>query len=123
MQFPLEMSPNPQIVRSVAFIVSPCPISFLHLPFFAEYVEKNWMTDEFFAYQFLNGLNPMIIKRCSKLPEKFPVTNEMVKRFLPDTSTLESEMKVKNVKTLFDQYVLFHTVQYIFLTEIGRAHV
>ncbi|KAL7889002.1 hypothetical protein AOLI_G00039760 [Acnodon oligacanthus] len=62
-----------------------------------EYVEKNWMTDEFFAYQFLNGLNPMIIKRCSKLPEKFPVTNEMVKRFLPDKSTLESEMKKGNI--------------------------
>ncbi|XP_036416296.1 polyunsaturated fatty acid lipoxygenase ALOX15B-like [Colossoma macropomum] len=62
-----------------------------------EYVEKNWMTDEFFAYQFLNGLNPMIIKRCSKLPEKFPVTNEMVKSFLPDKSTLESEMKKGNI--------------------------
>ncbi|KAL7888998.1 hypothetical protein AOLI_G00039720 [Acnodon oligacanthus] len=55
------------------------------------------MTDEFFAYQFLNGLNPMIIKRCSKLPEKFPVTNEMVKSFLPATSTLESEMKKGNI--------------------------
>ncbi|KAL6485581.1 hypothetical protein MHYP_G00049730 [Metynnis hypsauchen] len=62
-----------------------------------EYVENNWMTDEFFAYQFLNGLNPMIIKRCSKLPEKFPVTNEMVKGFLPGTSTLESEMKKGNI--------------------------
>ncbi|KAL7872509.1 hypothetical protein SRHO_G00074920 [Serrasalmus rhombeus] len=62
-----------------------------------EYVEKNWKTDEFFGYQFLNGLNPMIIKRCSKLPEKFPVTNEMVKSFLPDTSTLESEMKKGNI--------------------------
>ncbi|KAL6485590.1 hypothetical protein MHYP_G00049820 [Metynnis hypsauchen] len=62
-----------------------------------EYVEKNWMKDEFFAYQFLNGLNPMIIKRCSKLPEKFPVTNEMVKSFLPDRSTLESEMKKGNI--------------------------
>ncbi|XP_017570184.2 hydroperoxide isomerase ALOXE3-like [Pygocentrus nattereri] len=62
-----------------------------------EYVEKNWKTDEFFGYQFLNGLNPMIIKCCSKLPEKFPVTNEMVKSFLPDTSTLESEMKKGNI--------------------------
>uniref|UniRef100_A0A3B4CA44 Lipoxygenase domain-containing protein n=1 Tax=Pygocentrus nattereri TaxID=42514 RepID=A0A3B4CA44_PYGNA len=63
------------------------------LLFTKEYVQKNWRKDEFFGYQFLNGLNPMIIKRCSKLPEKFPVTNEMVRGFLPDTSTLESEMK------------------------------
>ncbi|XP_037393721.1 hydroperoxide isomerase ALOXE3-like [Pygocentrus nattereri] len=62
-----------------------------------EYVQKNWRKDEFFGYQFLNGLNPMIIKRCSKLPEKFPVTNEMVRGFLPDTSTLESEMAKGNI--------------------------
>ncbi|KAL6485584.1 hypothetical protein MHYP_G00049760 [Metynnis hypsauchen] len=62
-----------------------------------EYVEKNWMKDEFFGYQFLNGLNPMIITRCSKLPEKFPVTNEMVKSFLPDRSTLELEMEKGNI--------------------------
>ncbi|KAL6485583.1 hypothetical protein MHYP_G00049750 [Metynnis hypsauchen] len=68
-----------------------------HKPKTFEYVEKNWMKDEFFAYQFLNGLNPMIITRCSKLPKKFPVTNEMVKSFLPDRSTLESEMKKGNI--------------------------
>ncbi|XP_036437023.1 hydroperoxide isomerase ALOXE3-like isoform X1 [Colossoma macropomum] len=62
-----------------------------------EYVQKNWMKDEFFGYQFLNGLNPMIIKRCSKLPEKFPVTNKMVKSFLPEMSTLESEMERGNI--------------------------
>ncbi|KAL7889032.1 hypothetical protein AOLI_G00040060 [Acnodon oligacanthus] len=62
-----------------------------------EYVQKNWRKDEFFGYQFLNGLNPMIIKRCSKLPEKFPVTNEMVRGFLPVSSTLESEMAKGNI--------------------------
>uniref|UniRef100_A0A3B4CNU0 Lipoxygenase domain-containing protein n=1 Tax=Pygocentrus nattereri TaxID=42514 RepID=A0A3B4CNU0_PYGNA len=67
------------------------------LLFTKEYVQKNWRKDEFFGYQFLNGLNPMIIKRCSKLPEKFPVTNEMVRGFLPDTSTLESEMAKGNI--------------------------
>ncbi|XP_036437024.1 hydroperoxide isomerase ALOXE3-like isoform X2 [Colossoma macropomum] len=62
-----------------------------------EYVQKNWRKDEFFGYQFLNGLNPMIIKCCSKLPEKFPVTNEMVRGFLPESSTLESEMARGNI--------------------------
>uniref|UniRef100_A0A3B4CDJ0 Lipoxygenase domain-containing protein n=1 Tax=Pygocentrus nattereri TaxID=42514 RepID=A0A3B4CDJ0_PYGNA len=64
--------------------------------YFSQFHE-NWKTDEFFGYQFLNGLNPMIIKRCSKLPEKFPVTTEMVKSFLPDMSSLESEMKKGNI--------------------------
>ncbi|KAI4902807.1 hypothetical protein NFI96_029482, partial [Prochilodus magdalenae] len=58
-----------------------------------EYVQENWRRDDFFGYQFLNGLNPMIIRRCSELPEKFPVTDEMVQGFLPEGSTLKSEMK------------------------------
>ncbi|KAI4881537.1 hypothetical protein NFI96_016575, partial [Prochilodus magdalenae] len=62
-----------------------------------EYVQENWRRDDFFGYQFLNGLNPMIIRRCSELPEKFPVTDEMVQGFLPEGSTLKSEMKKGNI--------------------------
>ncbi|KAI4885850.1 hypothetical protein NFI96_022421, partial [Prochilodus magdalenae] len=62
-----------------------------------EYVQENWRRDDFFGYQFLNGLNPMIIRRCSELPEKFPVTDEMVQGFLPQGSTLKSEMKKGNI--------------------------
>ncbi|XP_026886847.2 hydroperoxide isomerase ALOXE3-like [Electrophorus electricus] len=62
-----------------------------------EYVQKNWKRDEFFGYQFLNGLNPMMIKRCSKLPDNFPVTSDMVSSFLPMGSTLEQEMEKGNV--------------------------
>ncbi|KAI4892601.1 hypothetical protein NFI96_021230 [Prochilodus magdalenae] len=58
-----------------------------------EYVQEHWRRDDFFGYQFLNGLNPMIIRRCSELPKKFPVTSEMVQGFLPEGSTLKSEMK------------------------------
>uniref|UniRef100_A0A3B4EEJ1 Lipoxygenase domain-containing protein n=1 Tax=Pygocentrus nattereri TaxID=42514 RepID=A0A3B4EEJ1_PYGNA len=60
---------------------------------FPEYIKKHWMTDTFFGYQFLNGLNPMMIKRCSKLPNNFPVTNDMVKSALPKESSLEKEME------------------------------
>ncbi|KAL7877133.1 hypothetical protein SRHO_G00037760 [Serrasalmus rhombeus] len=62
-----------------------------------EYIKKHWRTDTFFGYQFLNGLNPMMIKRCSKLPNNFPVTNDMVKSALPKESSLEKEMEKGNI--------------------------
>ncbi|KAJ8000759.1 hypothetical protein DPEC_G00183670 [Dallia pectoralis] len=58
-----------------------------------EYVEKNWNKDEFFGYQFLNGTNPMMIKRCTELPENFPVTDNMVKASLSEKS-LQEEMQL-----------------------------
>ena len=60
---------------------------------FVDYVQEHWDEDEFFGYQFLNGLNPMMIQRCSKLPANFRVTEEMVKDSLGGSS-LEVEMKV-----------------------------
>ncbi|XP_076135988.1 polyunsaturated fatty acid lipoxygenase ALOX15B-like [Alosa pseudoharengus] len=62
----------------------------------AEYVLKHWKKDEFFGYQLLNGLNPMMIQRCSKLPENFLVTEEMVKDSL-NGSNLEHEIEVGNI--------------------------
>ncbi|ROL47214.1 Arachidonate 12-lipoxygenase, 12R-type [Anabarilius grahami] len=61
-----------------------------------EYIQEHWDEDEFFGYQFLNGLNPMMIQRCSKLPENFPVTDDMVKDSLRESS-LEQEMKKGNI--------------------------
>uniref|UniRef100_A0A6Q2WZP5 Arachidonate 15-lipoxygenase type B n=1 Tax=Esox lucius TaxID=8010 RepID=A0A6Q2WZP5_ESOLU len=61
-----------------------------------EYIEKNWKKDEFFGYQFLNGINPMMINRCTKLPDNFPVTEDMVKASLSEKS-LEEEMQDGNI--------------------------
>ncbi|CAB1327329.1 unnamed protein product [Coregonus sp. 'balchen'] len=61
-----------------------------------DYVEKNWKKDVFFGYQLLNGLNPMMIHRCSKLPENFPVTEDMVKTSLFGKS-LEKEIQKGNI--------------------------
>uniref|UniRef100_A0A4W5QTA3 Lipoxygenase domain-containing protein n=1 Tax=Hucho hucho TaxID=62062 RepID=A0A4W5QTA3_9TELE len=60
------------------------------------YVEKNWKEDTFFGYQLLNGLNPMMIHRCSKLPENFPVTEDMVKASLFGKN-LEAEIQKGNI--------------------------
>ncbi|XP_065813787.1 polyunsaturated fatty acid lipoxygenase ALOX15B-like [Labrus bergylta] len=59
------------------------------------YVQKHWKEDEFFAYQFLNGVNPMLIRRCSAIPKNFPVTESMV--FIHGPHTLEEELKNENI--------------------------
>lgn len=54
-----------------------------------------WMEDRMFGYQFLNGCNPCVIKRCDKLPSNFPVTHDMVKNSLDrPLMTLDEEIKV-----------------------------
>ncbi|XP_056439844.1 polyunsaturated fatty acid lipoxygenase ALOX15B-like [Gadus chalcogrammus] len=61
----------------------------------SEYVQQNWMKDSLFGYQFLNGVNPMVIRRCSVLPENFPVTDQMV--FLRSGKSLAEEMQNGNI--------------------------
>lgn len=62
--------------------------------FFSEYVSEHWKEDDFFGFQFLNATNPNVIRRCSKLPPNFSVTEEMVAPFLEAGSTLKTEMEV-----------------------------
>uniref|UniRef100_UPI0037E7B604 polyunsaturated fatty acid lipoxygenase ALOX15B-like n=1 Tax=Semicossyphus pulcher TaxID=241346 RepID=UPI0037E7B604 len=64
---------------------------------YIEYVSQHWKDDDFFGYQFLNGADPHVIQRCSKLPPNFAVTEEMVKPFLANGSSLAAEMKKGNI--------------------------
>uniref|UniRef100_A0A671YQF7 Arachidonate 5-lipoxygenase b, tandem duplicate 2 n=1 Tax=Sparus aurata TaxID=8175 RepID=A0A671YQF7_SPAAU len=63
----------------------------------SEYVMQHWREDFMFGYQFLNGCNPVIIKKCTKLPEKFPVTHEMVSVSLERDMTLQEEIEAGNI--------------------------
>ncbi|KAK9971189.1 hypothetical protein ABG768_027078 [Culter alburnus] len=58
---------------------------------------QNWNKDFMFGYQFLNGSNPMMIRKCMKLPDKFAVTQEMVKGSLDRGLTLQEELKAGNI--------------------------
>lgn len=60
----------------------------------AEYVFAHWQEDAFFASQFLNGLNPVLIRRCHSLPKNFPVTDEMVAPVLGPGTSLQAALEV-----------------------------
>ncbi|XP_075947439.1 polyunsaturated fatty acid lipoxygenase ALOX15B-like isoform X2 [Anarhichas minor] len=61
----------------------------------SEYVQKHWKEDAFFGYQFLNGVNPMLIQRCSVLPNNFPVSDDMVS--FGGQCSLAGEMEKGNI--------------------------
>uniref|UniRef100_A0A7N9AW46 Arachidonate 5-lipoxygenase a n=1 Tax=Mastacembelus armatus TaxID=205130 RepID=A0A7N9AW46_9TELE len=63
----------------------------------SKYVMQHWKEDFMFGYQFLNGCNPVMIQKCTKLPDKFPVTNEMVSVSLERELSLEEEIEAGNI--------------------------
>ncbi|XP_056090764.1 polyunsaturated fatty acid 5-lipoxygenase-like [Rhinichthys klamathensis goyatoka] len=62
-----------------------------------EKVMQDWNKDYMFGYQFLNGCNPVMIRKCKEIPDKFPVTHEMVKGFLEKGVTLQEELQAGNI--------------------------
>ena len=60
------------------------------------YETFRWTSDVEFGRQMLNGVNPVVIRKCTSLPANFPVTHDMVKGFLTRGLTLQEEMEVEN---------------------------
>uniref|UniRef100_A0A3P9D9B9 Uncharacterized protein n=1 Tax=Maylandia zebra TaxID=106582 RepID=A0A3P9D9B9_9CICH len=73
-----------------------------------DFVHKHWKEDSLFGYQFLNGVNPMLIRCCKALPKNFPVTGDMVS--LHGRGSLADEMMVSGNIFLCD-YKLLDGVQ------------
>ncbi|XP_004684683.1 PREDICTED: arachidonate 15-lipoxygenase B isoform X1 [Condylura cristata] len=84
-----------EIKRSFVFPKSPV----------SEYVFEHWQEDAFFASQFLNGLNPVLIRRCHCLPKNFPVTDAMVAPVLGPGTCLQAELE-KGSLYLVDHAIL-----------------
>uniref|UniRef100_A0A8C4YGL1 Arachidonate epidermal lipoxygenase 3 n=1 Tax=Gopherus evgoodei TaxID=1825980 RepID=A0A8C4YGL1_9SAUR len=61
------------------------------------YVRAHWREDTFFGYQFVNGVHPMMIRRCKELPCNFPVTPAMVASSLGESSSLQAELEKGNI--------------------------
>ncbi|KAJ3582929.1 hypothetical protein NHX12_000092 [Muraenolepis orangiensis] len=62
-----------------------------------DYVAAHRQDDDFYGFQFLNGVNPNMIQLCSQIPPNFQVTDAMVKPFLQEGTSLEKEMKNGNI--------------------------
>ncbi|XP_078283985.1 polyunsaturated fatty acid 5-lipoxygenase-like isoform X2 [Rhinoraja longicauda] len=72
-------------------------VSYTYITSVKDYVNEHWQNDWLFGYQFLNGSNPILIKQCKEIPEKFPVTEAMVGPFLGPNTSLQQEAQKGNI--------------------------
>ncbi|XP_047402684.1 hydroperoxide isomerase ALOXE3 isoform X3 [Sciurus carolinensis] len=80
-------------------------IFWCHKTFTSEYVTEHWCEDNFFGYQYLNGVNPVMLHCLSSLPSKLPVTNDMVAPLLGPDTCLQAELERGNI-FLADYWIL-----------------
>ena len=74
------------------------------------YEGYRWVSDEEFGRQILNGVNPVVIRKCTALPDNFPVTEKMVGHLMTRGLTFAKEMEVRSI------YLKEHSVKTKFFT-------
>ncbi|XP_053396782.1 polyunsaturated fatty acid lipoxygenase ALOX15B-like [Mercenaria mercenaria] len=57
---------------------------------------NRWRKDELFGMQRLMGVNPVLIRLCTKIPDKIAVNNQMLKPFL-ESMTLPQALQKKRI--------------------------
>ena len=63
-------------------------------------VSKRFGSDLEFGRQRLNGVNPILIKRCSQIPDNFPVTDDLIAGLMEEGDTLASVAASKRLYLL-----------------------
>ena len=65
---------------------------------FSSFEFSRWTRDEEFGRQILNGVNPVVIEKCTQLPPNFPVEANLIEESLVRGLSLEDEMKVRQIR-------------------------
>ncbi|KAL5471056.1 hypothetical protein EMCRGX_G029132 [Ephydatia muelleri] len=69
----------------------------LGAPAFSSFEFARWTRDEEFGRQILNGVNPVVIEKCTQLPPNFPVAANLIEESLVRGLSLEDEMKAGHI--------------------------
>ncbi|XP_075053762.1 hydroperoxide isomerase ALOXE3-like [Mixophyes fleayi] len=72
-------------------------VSCLRKSDYSDVVAAIWKEDPFFGSQYLNGVNPRQIKKCFKIPDNFPVSDDMVAASLGTSTNLHKELENGNI--------------------------
>uniref|UniRef100_A0A3Q2WX98 Hydroperoxide isomerase ALOXE3-like n=1 Tax=Haplochromis burtoni TaxID=8153 RepID=A0A3Q2WX98_HAPBU len=104
-----SLTKNTEYFSFIFFIIDMIKNFSVSIFSFLYYVIQHWTDDFFFGYQFLNGVNPLMIQCCVELPKNFPVADEIV--FPDGQNKLTDEMEVTKGNIFLCDYKLLDGIQ------------